>query len=118
MTKTPNTSDAATTAAPFKNGLEGMTAFNPMRETAMQAWLDIGAEALKFASDRMTQDMQVQKELLECKGLEDLQKIQTAFFSKAVADYTAEMSRTMELMMTASTGSMLPTRRAYDDVPL
>ncbi len=73
-----------------------------MRQTALKAWCDIGTEALQFVSSRMEKDIQTQKALLGCKRLEDLQKVQAEFYSKALEDYNAEATRMMELMTAAT----------------
>lgn len=120
MTRKPKT--AAADPNPISAALESMAALNPMHETALKAWFEMGAEALKFVSHRMEQDLQTQTAMLGCKCLEDVQKVQAAFYTKAIDDYNSGASRMMELMIAATSqglGASIPSaKRSYDDVPL
>ena len=100
----------------------GKLPFNPLNDTQLKAWSDLGAEAMKFASSRIQQDMEAQKAMLACKSAQDLQKVQTEYFSKAVEDYRAQIQRAMDVMASAAKapmeGASKSTKRGYDDVPL
>lgn len=119
MTRNPMT---AADPDPVSAALTTMVALNPMHEIALKAWFEMGAEALKFVSSRMDQDLQTQKAMLNCKSLEDVQKVQAAFYTKAIDDYNSGASRMMELMIAATSqglGGAIPSaKRGYDDVPL
>lgn len=121
MTKPSTKADKSETEA-MNAVLDSMMALNPMRETVMKAWFDMGTEALRFASSRMQQDVETQTAMLACKNLEDIQKVQADFYNRALDEYRAGTSRMMEIMMSAATGGLgvdLPdTRRKYNDVPL
>lgn len=110
------------TANPLAARLEGMMALKPMGETALKAWLDIGSEAVEFMSSRMKANIEMQQEMLGCKHLEDIQKVQAEFFKKTLEDYRTETARMMKIMTT--TMAQMPnealssTKRSYDDVPL
>ena len=120
------TKDSKTTtgAAPdiFATGAKNMAAFNPMSSAALQAWSEMGAQVMQFMSSRMQQDIETQKAMLGCKSLEDVQKLQSEFFSQALKDYNTEAARLMEIMTAAMTrgfaGKAPSTKRGYDDVPL
>lgn len=100
----------------------GKMPFNPMNDTMLKAWSDLGAEVMEFAASRIQQDMEAQKAMLACKSPQDLQKVQTDYYSKALEDYRAQIQRAMAVMSGAAkmpTGSMTnATKRGYDDVPL
>ncbi|WP_171054526.1 phasin family protein [Roseovarius arcticus] len=121
MTKVSKKPDPET-VAPLTAGLESMAALNPMRETAMKVWFDMGAEAMQFMSSRMEADVEIQEEMLSCKRLEDVQKVQAKFFSNALEDYNAEAARMMKIMSTAMTqepeGAMPSTKQGHDYVSL
>ncbi len=111
-----NQSDPAASVA------DNLTAFGPMGAAAQKAWLEMGAETMRFLSSRMQQDLETQKAMLACTTLSDIQKIQSDFFSQAMDDYSAQAARMMEIMSSAAPEGMdsvpLMTKRAYDDVPL
>jgi hypothetical protein len=110
------------TANPLTAGFDSFASFTPIRETAMKVWFDFGAEALQFMSSRIVKDMEIQQEMLACKRLEDIQKVQAKFFSKAIEDYNAEVARMMKIMSTTMSqdpsDAKTSTDRDYDDVPL
>jgi hypothetical protein len=87
---------------------------------AVQAWMDMGAEAVRFVWDRLQQDIKTQQAMLACTSLEEMRKIQTEFFTHAQEQYAAEASKMLDLVGKAAaagpTGSK--TARRYDDVPL
>lgn len=111
-----------TESSPMSATVDIMAAFNPMRETALKAWFDMGLEALRFVSSRMQEDIETQRAMLACKSPEDIRKVQADFYTKALEDYHAEASRMMEIIKETTAdelGEGLPsTKRGYDDVPL
>lgn len=58
---------------------------------------ELSTEMLAFITERVKQDLQTQQDLLQAKGIADVQKIQADFFKKATDDYTAEMTKLMEI---------------------
>lgn len=103
-------------------GMLGKMPFNPMNDPQLKMWSDLGAEVMQFASSRMEQDIEAQKAMLACKSPQDLQKVQSQYFSKALEDYRAQIQRAMEVMSGAADkragGVFTSTKRGYDDVPL
>lgn len=99
-----------------------MTAFGPMSATAQKVWFDVGLQALQFVSSSMQTGLETQKAMLACKSLEEIQKVQADFYTKAMADYHAQVLQVLEKMTPTrieGLGSVLPTtKRSYDDVPL
>jgi len=87
---------------------------------ALQAWMDLGNQALRFAWDRLQQDVKTQQAMLACTSLEELRDIQAAFFTAAQEQYAAETGKVLALLgkATAAGLSAAPFRRGYDDVPL
>lgn len=79
---------------------------------AMQIWLEMGAEALRFVRDRWQQDIKTQQALLRCTTLDDVRAVQTEFMVALQAQYANEAS-TMMGIFTKAAGA-----RGYDDVPL
>jgi hypothetical protein len=58
---------------------------------------ELSNEMLTFVTDRVKHDIQTQQDLLQAKGIAEIQKIQTDFFKKATDDYAAEMTKLVEL---------------------
>ena len=100
----------------------GKLPFNPLNDTQLKAWSDLGGEVIKFASSRIQQDLEAQKAILACKSPQDLFKVQTEYFNKAVGDYRAQIQRAIDVMASAATapvgGVPKSTKRGFDDVPL
>jgi hypothetical protein len=115
----PKAKDQASTKS---TGLLGTMPFNPMSDPQLKAWSDLGAEMMQFAASRIQRDFEAQRAMLACKSLEDLQKVQTEFYTEAFKDYTAQIQRAMEVMSAATTNQVetvvSSTKRGYDDVPL
>lgn len=113
----------ASNASTAKPGVSAMTAAlmagNP---AAARAWMDIMAESARFLSDRLQEDLETQKAMLRCKNPADLVQLQSAFFRKALEQYTAEAQKLFEIMRDAADKTMKDARsghsRGYDDVPL
>ncbi len=103
-------------------GVLGNMPFAALNDAQLKAWSDLGAEVMKFASSRIQQDLEAQKAMLACKSPQDLQKVQTEYFSKALEDYRLQIQRAMEVMSHAAKtpmGEMIKSaKRGYDDVPL
>ena len=86
---------------------------------AVQAWADMGAEAVRFVWDRMQQDIKIQQSMLACASLEELRQVQSEFFTAAREQYAAEAGKMLALMRKGVSGlTVLPTARRYDDIPL
>jgi hypothetical protein len=87
---------------------------------AIQAWMDMGTETLRFVWDRLQQDMKTQKAMLACTSLEEIQKVQAEFFRSAQDQYAAEARKMQEMLGKATTAGMTASirPRRYDDVPV
>lgn len=77
--------------------------------TAMgAAWVEniaaLQHEMIGFLTDRIKEDVKTQQELLRCKGLADVQKVQLAFVEKTYKHYLAEGEKLQKLGM-----SLLPS---------
>ena len=89
---------------------EAMAAFTPK---AAEVWQDIMQESARFMTERLQKDMETQKAMLACKSPVELLEVQTDFYQRTLSDYTAEVTRMLDLMSKAG-----GTSRSYDDVPL
>lgn len=87
---------------------------------AMQIWMEMGTETVRFIWDRLQQDMATQRAMLACTSLEEMQRIQADYFRSAQEQYTAEASKLLDMMGKATAGGLAPAMkgRRYDDVPL
>jgi Phasin protein len=90
--------------------------------TVMQAWTQIGAETVRFVSDRLQQDIKAQKAMLACTSLDELRMVQADFFRATQDQYAAHGQRMMEIVGKAATIWPNPAtgsgKLAYDDVPV
>lgn len=87
---------------------------------ALQAWMELGAETVRFVWDRLQQDMKTQQAMLACTNLDELRTIQAQFFIAAQQQYAAEAGKMLGLLgkATAEGLSSPALKRRYDDVPL
>ncbi len=113
---TPNTSDTARIAKSLTFGVDvPLTLGN----RALQIWMEMGSEAVRFLSDRLQQDIRTQQAMLRCTSLAEMQKLQAEFLRSAGDQYAAEARRMLELMQGTAAGQIAATTaRSYDDVPL
>jgi hypothetical protein len=63
----------------------------------MDAMTKMGNEMLEFTAARIKEDAQVQHDLLQAKGISEVQQIQSQFFQKAMEDYSAESAKLMDM---------------------
>jgi hypothetical protein len=98
-------------------------ALNPMVSmVGMAGWVEMMKESSQFFSERLEKDLEAQRELLNCRSLEDVLRVQSKFCKNALEQYTAEFKRVTELWSrTTASGlseAMAPRARNYDDIPL
>ena len=66
--------------------------------TAMLANLTrVQRSMAEFVSERLRKDMEVQRNLLKCKTLDDVRTVQSMFFRTAVDEYAREATRLFRL---------------------
>lgn len=86
---------------------------------ALQAWLDIGSDAVRFVSVRLQQDIDTQNAMLACTSLEQMSKVQADFFKAAQNQYAAQAQHMMEMAGTAGRAlAPASNKLGYDDVPV
>jgi hypothetical protein len=117
MTK-PNQKSSTSNADPMTAAMQNMAALNPLQGGALKAMFAMGTETLQFLSSRMQQDIETQQAMLNCKSLEDLQKVQSEFYTKALEDYRNAAAKMMGIMSSGGADSAPSSKRGYDDVPL
>lgn len=65
------------------------------------AWIeaisDMGAEVASFVAERIKEDVKTQHEILHCKNVGDLQKIQAEFVQSAISQYQAETGKLLKM---------------------
>ncbi|MEO0752128.1 MAG: phasin family protein [Pseudomonadota bacterium] len=65
------------------------------------AWIEamgaMSAEMAEFVADRIKEDVKTQHEILHCKDVADLQRIQAQFMQKAIDQYQAETGKLVEM---------------------
>lgn len=107
-------------AAPAQSMKAEMDLPMPVGTVAVQAWMDMGTEAVRFVWNRLQQDLKTQQAMLACTSLDEMRKIQAEFFTSAQEQYAAEAGKMLDLMGKASAAGLAASEKArrYDDVPL
>ena len=113
----PKTEDPT---GPQPSGLAGTGLPMAVGTVAVQAWMDMGTEAVRFVWDRLQRDIKTQQAMLACTSLEEMRKIQAEFFTAAQEQYAAEAGKMLDLMGKATAAGLTAPAKArrYDDVPL
>ncbi len=57
----------------------------------------IGGEVLRFVTDRIKEDVKTQHEILNAKGIDEVQGIQARFMKEAFDQYAAETGKLIEM---------------------
>lgn len=112
--------EPAPSTSPRPSGLSWISHPLAVGTVAARTWTEMGAEAVRFARDRLQQDIKTQHEMLGCTSLEELRKIHAAFLTAARDQYAAETNNVLGLMGQAAAEvlSASAAARRYDDVPL
>jgi hypothetical protein len=87
---------------------------------AVQAWADMGAEAVRFVRDRLQAGIKTQQAMLACTSLEEMRQVHSEFLTAAHGQYSAEAVKMLGLIGKAAASGLTAstTARRYDDVPL
>ena len=96
---TDTSSTPSESAAAILTGMQsaGMGSLAWLGTTWIERMSDVTAEWLDFVTDRIKEDVATQHQILHCKDVADLQKIQIAFFQRAVEQYQAETGKLVEM---------------------
>jgi len=63
---------------------------------------DINAEAYRFITDRLQQDIRLSTDIARCENADQALELQRTFCAKLVDDYTTETQRIIALMYNAA----------------
>ncbi|MBV2359126.1 phasin family protein [Thalassococcus sp. CAU 1522] len=78
------------------------------------AWLeslgDMSAEVAGFIADRIKEDVKTQHEILHCRDMEEMQRIQSRFIETALEQYQAETGKLVEMSLALFTKGQAPDR--------
>jgi hypothetical protein len=89
-----------------------LAAFGPWGQIGA-AWAEaiagLGGEAVRFLSERVQEDVDLQHRLLHAGSLEEARHIQAQFLQTAIDQYTAETGRMVELSEEMAARLGLPT---------
>ena len=93
--QTSNTNDPAALGQAFLKQFEdaGLGSMNWMGTNWFEAMAEMNSEVMSFIAARISEDVKTQKELLQCKTAEDLQKAQLAFLEKAQEQYKKDTGK-------------------------
>ena len=80
------------------------------------AWIeslsDLSAEMVSFVAERIKEDVKTQHEILHCKNVGDIQRIQAQFIQKAMDQYHDETGKLVE-MSTKAFAPKVPKDKSY-----
>lgn len=82
----------------------GVNAMSLMGGDWMERMSDMGAEMLKFYTQRVQEDVDLYHKLLHCKSLGEMQELQGEFLQRAINRYTEETGKIIEMGKTAFGG--------------
>ncbi|MFN4129827.1 MAG: phasin family protein [Paracoccaceae bacterium] len=104
---------------PAKPALVGLDASMAVNTAAVQAWMDMANETVRFVWDRLQQDIEAQKAMVACKSVEEMLKIQAEYLTVAQEQYTTAAGRMLDLMGSATSAGLTDSKaRRFDDVPV
>ncbi|MEO0703466.1 MAG: phasin family protein [Pseudomonadota bacterium] len=75
----------------------GLNQFAKFGAAMTRTFGDIGAEMTSFLADRIKEDVKTQNEILHCKDINELQRIQAQFIQTAVAQYSSETGKLVSM---------------------
>ena len=88
----------------------------------MASWAELIKENAQFASKRLTYDMHAQRDLLGCRSIEQILRLQAKLYQETTEQYTTHAQRMVELLSEATalgwSEATSPRSREYDDIPL
>lgn len=95
MAKDEKTKQAQSPLGDFMNILQ--TGGAQSMEGAGAVWLktmsSMGSEVMSFTTNRLHEDIKTRHDLLQAKGISEIQEIQAQFFQKAMEDYSAQTAK-------------------------
>ncbi len=99
MSKSDKPQDAAASVTNLMDAMQqaGFKSMPGFGTDLLETMADMGSEMLNFTAARVQRDVQTQHDLLQAKGLAEVQHIQAQFFQKAMDDYTAETAKLMDM---------------------
>jgi predicted Rossmann-fold nucleotide-binding protein len=84
-------------AEAFQEMLAGGGPVGRMGAVWAEAMTEMGSEVLGFMSERLRQDADVQKKMMQCKDFGELAHVQATFMQEAIDQYTAETGKLVEI---------------------
>jgi hypothetical protein len=63
-------------------------------------------EIAEFVSERIRQDLETQQDLLRCRTLDDVREVQSRFFRTTIDQYSAEVTKLMQISAEVFTRSL------------
>lgn len=115
--------DKIGTTADLTDGAQAVTAaMMAVNPAVTKAWMDLASEGARFLTSRLQEDIETQKALMACRTPQDLLRVQSGFFAKAMQQYSDETGRLLQMMAGATEDVMQDATsghaRKYDDIPL
>lgn len=71
----------------------GMEPLTSVGRAFIEGWVEASVEIAAFLGRRIQSDIDLQRQILQCRDPAELVRIQTAFVEKAVEEYRAETGR-------------------------
>ncbi|MCV2881482.1 phasin family protein [Actibacterium sp. XHP0104] len=79
----------------MKEAQDGMTMMGKVGKMMVDHMGRSGASFAEFINSRVKQDMELQQQIVKCKDVKELQRIQTEYLKTAMKQYTAETQKAM-----------------------
>ncbi|MHC0052610.1 phasin family protein [Actibacterium sp. D379-3] len=76
---------------------EGLALLGGFGTAMMEAMGRSGAEVMEFVGNRLKEDMKLQQELMNCRDMNKIGEIQAQFMKTAMAQYSAESGKIMQI---------------------
>lgn len=83
----------------------------------VDAYMDLLEEWTSFVARRVRQDARMMHQMLHCRDAAQVQKIQSAFFQRAVDEYQEEAARLNSILRNASQANVEPDGHATGSKP-
>ena len=101
MAKTPGTGTASKGDAPLNAIAQLQEAGFGNMIGLSTAWFealgDMSEEVVSFVTNRIKEDVKVQHEIMHCKNVTEMQRIQSQFLQKAMDQYRTETSKLINM---------------------
>lgn len=95
---------------------KSMLAFAHLHSRLIRNALEVNAELLDFARQRVTEDIQANDKLCRCNNVTDAMEVMSGFYQKAFEAYAEEANKIVRIGTDAARRSIEETQAEADDI--